>query len=138
MKAIRLILNMGLIWGLIGCGFMGGFNETSLTGTYEGTFQRTVEGNSQGIANVQLTFEGGLFNGNSDEQNYPVICSGSYSLNRSTIQFSNTCMFTADFDWTLILNGDFRIEREGNELILTKSDGVTVDRYSLVKKEKVN
>lgn len=135
MKAIKIFSIVGIIWGLTACGIMGGFNEEGLKGRYEGTFQRTIDGNSEGEAEVWIVFEGGNFNGSSEHRNFPAICAGSYSISRSTIKFSNTCFFTADFDWTLILAGDFRVERSGEALILSKSDGVTVDRYRLVRKD---
>lgn len=134
MKAIKIFSIVGVLWSLTACGFMDCIDEERLRGSYEGTFQRFADGNPQGLAAVELTFEGGSFSGNSEDPKYPAICAGSYTTKRSSISFSNTCLFTADFDWTLILSGDFRIERDEEELILTKNDGNIVDMYRLVKK----
>ncbi|MFD2034428.1 hypothetical protein ACFSKL_06475 [Belliella marina] len=135
MKAIKLFTILGLICSLVGCGLMDGLNEQSLSGYYEGTFERFVDGNSAGVADVSINFEGFNFNGLSEEPRYPVICAGNYSIKRKTISFSNTCIFTADFDWTLILSGDWRIEEAGENLTLSKSGGKVVDRYRLTKVE---
>ena len=44
--------------------------------------------------------------------------------------FENACVWTADFDWTLILWGDWTYTFNGNLLIMTKSNG---DKYTLTK-----
>lgn len=134
MKAIKILSFIGVLWSLTACGFMDAIDEERLQGSYEGTFQRFEDGNPRGLAAVEINFEGGSFSGESEENRYPVICAGNYSINRSSISFANTCVFTADFDWTLILSGDFRIERDGDELILSKNEGLIVDMYRLVKK----
>ena len=134
MKAIKIVSFIGVLWSLTACDIMDAIDEEHLQGRYEGTFQRFVDGTPRGLATVEISFEGGSFSGNSEEPKYPAICAGNYSIKQSTITFSNTCFFTADFDWTLILSGDFRIERDGDELILSKNEGLIVDMYRLVKK----
>ncbi|MCH7413110.1 hypothetical protein MM213_06425 [Belliella sp. R4-6] len=135
MKAAKLLVIAGMVFLIASCGIVDGFGEKSLSGYYEGTFERFVDGNSEGIAEVSLNFEGFNYNGLSEEPRYPVICSGNYSIKRKTISFSNTCNFTADFDWTLILNGDWRIEENDDNLILSRSEGQVVDWYRLKKVE---
>jgi hypothetical protein len=77
-------------------------------GTYNGTFQRqTSTGGS--ISNVSITFSENNYTGQSDVPRYPAICHGAYIVKRSdSITFQNACFWTADFDWSLILSGDYK------------------------------
>ena len=80
-----------------------------LDGTYKGTFQRDIINSDDEIANITLILDKGVFKGSSDKSNYPAICQGTYSIKQDTIIFENQCMFTADFNWTLILDGKYVI-----------------------------
>lgn len=99
-------------------------SKTITNGTYIGTFERN------GVtANVELTFSNGQFTGHSDQDNYPAICNGSYTVSGNTITFENGCGFLANFDWTLILSENWTINSINNSLTLTKANG---DVYSLI------
>jgi len=97
-------------------------------GEYTGTFERN------GIeSSITLNLEEATFNGTSDSDNFPAICNGSYltDSSMSTITFENTCFFTADFDWTLILKETWNYEIvDETNLVLTKQNG---DVYRLSK-----
>jgi len=81
---------------------------------------------------VGLNMGNGTFEGYSDIPNNPAICKGTYSINGSTINFENTCAFTADFDWTLILDGEYTYEKEGNSIFFRRSyENGNVDLYDL-------
>lgn len=103
------------------------------TATYTGTFQRTgVPGSS--IANVSLTLSDRHFNGQSNMPRYPAICNGTFQLSGDSIQFINACVFTADFDWTLILSGKYDIYTIDDQLIITRTYNNQVkDVYNLRK-----
>ena len=94
-------------------------------GNYTGIFERN--GNS---SNVQLNLINGSFNGQSAIQKFPALCNGTYLISGNTITFDSNCAWTADFDWTLILNGQWNYNMNGNLLILTKSNG---DKYTLTQ-----
>ncbi|MEQ8470305.1 MAG: hypothetical protein RIC35_03930 [Marinoscillum sp.] len=102
-------------------------------GTYEGTFTRSSDRQRNQSANVILTFEDGAFTGASDQQKFPAICRGSYEVNTSGILFSDSCIWTADFDWSLILSGQFSIAKDRDNLILTKSREDIIDIYQLTR-----
>ena len=99
--------------------------STNTNGNYIGIFERN------GVSsNVQLNLVDGSFNGQSAIQKFPALCNGTYLISGNTITFDSNCAWTADFDWTLILNGQWNFNRNGNVLILTKSNG---DKYTLTQ-----
>ncbi len=103
--------------------------------TYKGTFKRYNLAGSQ-TANVTLVLEYPNYSGTSDIPKYPAIGQGTYySDNEAKLRFTNKSLFTADFDWTLILDGDYiEVKREGDSLEFAKSyPNGWVDVYKLKK-----
>ena len=99
--------------------------QPELNGNYTGIFERN------GITSiVQLNLENGTFSGDSNIDRFPEICNGNYSVSDNTIAFENECVFTADFDWTLILGDNWNYSLTDEVLMLTKSNG---DTYILNK-----
>ncbi len=94
-----------------------------IEGNYTGTFERN--GNT---SNVTLLLQNNEFNGTSDTDRFPAICSGNYQISTDTISFENLCVWNADFDWTLILSGNWHYTFNNGTLTMTK-DG---DRYVLI------
>jgi len=100
------------------------------SGAYVGTFSRT----GMDTANVRLNIGNGIFSGQSDRVKYPAICHGSYSQGDNTITFVDSCTWTADFDWSLILNGTYNISYPDNTLIrIWRTSGAITDEYLLRK-----
>jgi hypothetical protein len=97
-------------------------NDTTPTlvdGTYKGTYQR--QGVPPGdISQVTLTFGGGKFSGQSQYPKYPALCHGRYTIKGDKINFVNDCVWTADFDWTHILSGEFTVTKKGDSLELAR------------------
>ncbi|MEP4780703.1 MAG: hypothetical protein ABJZ18_07005, partial [Algibacter sp.] len=81
-------------------------------------------------SNVELTFNNGNWTGESEIVKFPALCNGTYSNSGNVITFENACPWTAEFDWTLILGGEWDYSLNGNSLILTKTNG---DKYTLTK-----
>ena len=110
--------------------------DSSLDGVWKGTFQRQGPGNPE-IANVTLEFKDGGFTGSSDRDKYPAICNGTFYLDvGDKINFENKCVWTADFDWSFILDGEYEIVRNGDSLQIIKGyDGIVFwrDVYKLKK-----
>ncbi|MTI29605.1 hypothetical protein E1171_02165 [Cytophagales bacterium RKSG123] len=98
----------------------------SIAGAYHGIFERDKE---QIKVNLELLNK--EFTGNSNKDKFPAICRGTYFLEGNKIQFENFCNWNADFDWTLILAGDWKYQISNQLLILTNKCG---DRYILEKK----
>tara|TARA_B110000116_G_scaffold266126_1_gene276374 strand:- start:855 stop:1241 length:387 start_codon:yes stop_codon:yes gene_type:complete len=99
--------------------------QSEISGAYIGIFERN--GNT---SNIELNFMNGIYSGESEIEKFPAICNGNYSISNNTIEFENVCLWTADFDWTLILGENWNYTKENNILIMTKSNG---DKYTLTK-----
>lgn len=104
-----------------------------LNGTYAGTFQRKVSGTGV-VSNVSLSFNEAAWNGQSSIVKYPALNYGSFIINGSKINFKNESAWTAEFDWSLILNGDYDIAVSGNKITISKSYATgMMDVYTLTK-----
>lgn len=115
-----LFVIVGFVWLFFSC-------ETNqpqlLDGNYTGTFTRGNES-----SNVQLIFENGKFEGSSEATKFPAICNGTYQVSGNKIDFTNSCAWTAEFDWSLILTGSWTFQKTNNLLTLTHLNG---DQYIL-------
>ncbi|MGY6521462.1 MAG: hypothetical protein ACXIUD_07030 [Mongoliitalea sp.] len=128
-------LMLGLLMGLAACNEKQDVDPALLQGQFTGTFERIVDGQSLGVASIGLLLEGNSFSGSGGPNRYPVICNGTFSVSENRITFENACFFTADFDWSLILSGTFRLSRVGGEYILQRSNDNLVDTYRLRRVE---
>ena len=104
-----------------------------LEGSYQGTFHRSAPAVDYVIQNVTLHLNDNSFTGQSGNARYPAICHGSWEAGWNTVNFSNACAWTADFDWTLILDGEFEYEWDGTRLKIWKTMGDMTDVYELEK-----
>ncbi|SRR5258705_9249845 len=103
-------------------------------GTYTGTFQRQVSGNGI-ISNVTITFTSVDWSGQSQYTKYPALCRGTYKINGTDqITFEDSCPWTAEFDWTFILSGDYKLIVNGNSIQISKDyNNAFKDVYKLTK-----
>ncbi len=127
----KIILSFVIILGL-GCS-KSTTNHNVLEGTYKGTFKRNT---SSVVSNVTINLSGINFSGTSDVSRYPAISMGNYQLLNDTIQFNDASIWTADFDWRLILNGEYKITRKDDSLFISRTyNGIvfTEDVYKLKK-----
>lgn len=91
--------------------------EVSLEdGTYYGTFERKLVGSEGTVSNISLTFDSGLYGGQSDAYRYPAIGNGSYEISGDKIEFIDINIWTADFDWSLILVGEYSLSKDGETI----------------------
>ena len=105
-----------------------------LDGTYTGIFFRASPQGNYATADVTLVFKGNTFEGLSSIAKYPAICRGTYTITGDEIEFTNLCVWTAEFDWSYILDGKFTITIEGNEIMMTRDyDDYRRDTYKLVQ-----
>jgi hypothetical protein len=101
-------------------------------GMYIGTFHRT----GMDTASISLTLDGNNYAGQSDIDKYPAICHGSYEFYDNTIRFTDSCSWTANFDWTLILDGPYSITRNNNEWRFSRTNGNVSDEFILRKAQR--
>ena len=109
-------------------------------GTYIGTFVRdAVWTENEDIANISIIVSFDTWTGTSDIVKYPSLCNGTYSINRDKIVFKNNCVWTAEFDWSLILSGEYFIKKINDHSIEFHRDyrsatsDTYVDIYKLTK-----
>ena len=81
---------------------------------YSGIFYRMYPQARILTSEVTLNLDNGKFSGSSSMDNYPAICNGTFEIQRNTIEFTNGCAFTADFDWSFILDGTYEIDEQDN------------------------
>ena len=105
-----------------------------LEGTYVGTFQRLTLSGGQ-ISNVTITFSSNNWTGQSQFAKYPALCHRTYNAKGTNeITFENSCPWTAEFDWTLILSQDYKIKIIGNDIEISRDyNGTYKDIYKLTK-----
>lgn len=110
-------------------------------GIYVGTFQRElVWTENDNIANITMTFTSNTWSGYSDKMKYPALCQGKYSIVGDTIIFVNQCVWTAEFDWSLILSGKYVVKSTGSTIEFYRdyrsaTSDTYVDRYKIIKQE---
>ncbi len=103
-------------------------------GTYTGFFARSSPNAKYQASDVTLVIKGDTFEGGSSIQKYPAICKGTFERIGQKIEFKNSCMWTAEFDWSYILTGEFNISSDGEKIIISRSYGKdTYDTYTLIK-----
>lgn len=113
------------------CGKDEAIQQTVISdGIYKGTFQRQIVWAKTDTASITLTIEGNKWSGTSDLVKYPALCSGTYSIDGNTILFVNECIWTTEFDWTLILSGEYNLKIKGNTIEFSNDDrSATKDTY---------
>jgi len=104
---------------------------------YFGTFQRAPVWSTGDIAQISITFSSGTWTGISNKTHYPALCHGTYKIVNQKIIFTNDCVWTADFDWSFILSGEYDLKIVGHQIEFSKdyrgsSTDTYVDRYVLM------
>ncbi|MCG7752552.1 hypothetical protein [Flavihumibacter cheonanensis] len=111
--------------------------SNTISGRYAGTFKR-YNTSIDKTARVSIDFNKEYWSGSSELATYPALNTGTFSLanNNETISFKNKAGWTADFDWTFILDGNFILHKNNDSLVFTKSYGNgAVDVYKLAKEK---
>ena len=114
---------------------------TRLKGAYEGSF--IYHDLASSIAPppsgpVVLTFTENAYLSTGNPNHIPGGGSGIFELgDHGTIKFEDQNVWTADFDWNLILNGNYKYKLKGDSLILKKElqEGVKTYEYRLKRTE---
>ena len=104
-----------------------------ISGSFSGKFFRTTPAGHMPESQVTVHLNNGAFSGQSSDARYPAICHGAVSKSSGKLVFASACMWTADFDWTLILDGEYQYEYNGERLKFWKQTGDNIDTYDLVK-----
>src|SRR5699024_9165897 len=92
--------------------------------------------NGNTISNpVTLKFiEGDQYQSSANPDRIPAGGNGTYKKKGSTINFTDVNIWTADFDWNLILNGEYEFQQKGDQLILSAhKNEVGLYKYELTR-----
>ncbi|WP_027078044.1 hypothetical protein [Maribacter antarcticus] len=107
----------------------------NLNGNYTGTF--TVEySNGDTFSNpVTVSFnEDNNYQSSANNDYFPAGGNGTYEKNNSTIEYYDINIWTANFDWNLILNGEYNYSINGDELLISANkNDVGFYKYELTK-----
>ena len=122
MNKVFIFLLLVIISGIFGCEKAKNINSGFPEGTYTGTFQRLLPEGDPMVSNVMISFSEGTWSGQSDLPKYPALCNGTFTTKKDRITFENSFAWTADFDWSLILSGDFNFLCNGDSLIISKAN----------------
>jgi hypothetical protein len=102
-------------------------------GTYKGTFTVTYSSGTQ-TGQTTLELKNGKFSCSGNSNRIPAGGSGTYSLDNGKITFNDENFWTADFDWNLILRGQYDYSFNGKKLkISADKNGVGNYEYDLEK-----
>ena len=83
---------------------------------------------------VTVTFDGVNYTSSGGANRYPAGGSGSYTTGNNQITFNDINVWTADFDWGLILSGNYNYHYEGDTVVITKpNDWKITYQYRLKK-----
>jgi hypothetical protein len=110
-----------LLFTILGCESNNNEWDKIPEGVYTGTFQRLPASDEGKIAHVTVTIYSNLWSGESDIIKYPALCYGTYQYYNHKIIFTNSCPWTADFDVSLILGGEYDFRLNGNQLEIIRS-----------------
>ena len=84
-------------------------------GKYKGTFTVTYNSGKQS-GRTTLVLENGKYSCTGNSDRIPAGGSGTYSFDNGKITFAEENMWTADFDWNLILEGQYEYQCNGRNL----------------------
>lgn len=101
-------------------------------GEYSGIFYLQEANGSLQSNPVIVTFSGDNYVGSVGSDRIPAGGSGNYLISNDSITFSDINIWTADFDWNLILNGSYSFQKTNSKIILLKgTKGSNIYRYEL-------
>ena len=99
-------------------------NIADLKGTYSGIFFYTNPVSSVApppSGSASVTFNGSTYTSTGNANHIPAGGSGTFEITDSkTVKFQDTNVWTADFNWGLILNGEYQYQIKGDSLYLAK------------------
>lgn len=131
MKFLYLILFFGIF---LSCGSEESPSLTNIDGSYAGQFYVAVPDADFVSSEVTLIFDNGRFTGTSSKEKYPAMCRGTYEIVGDEIKFTDECVWTTEFDPSIILNGNFKyVVRDGQLVGLNKKIGDNSYVYTLSK-----
>ena len=118
MKKTILFLFVILFWGCEDADT----NFNLQDGNYSGAFTITDSNGISQSGNVMFSFSNNSYTVIPEKLYLPPVGAGTFSAIGNNIILNDTAIHTAEFDWTLILNGSFEISYNGSVLTLKQND----------------
>ena len=101
-------------------------------GTYTGKFKVVYDtATFTGVTTLRL--HGDTYHCEGNDNRIPAGGSGTFAIRDNTIIFHDENMWTADFDWNLILKGEYHYILYGKNLKLTMRKDGAMYEYDLLK-----
>lgn len=102
-------------------------------GAYTGTF-KVVYDTATFTGLTTLRLDGDTYRCEGNDNRIPAGGSGTFAIRDNTIIFHDENMWTADFDWNLILQGEYHYTYDGRNLKLSMRKNATLYSYDLRRK----
>jgi len=99
-----------------------GLDPSEFDGTYGGTFTITNSSGATETGPVTFIFAGDRYSCTPQQHYLPPSGAGYCVSSGRTLRLKDTIAHTAEFDWTLILNGEFSLTYDGVHLVLQQDD----------------
>lgn len=133
-RNLILIHFIALLAVLTSCEDANKRSTPELDGLYTGIFTVEYKDGQLRSNEVTVAFDGNTYSSSTGADRIPAGGSGTFSVKENTITFSDENIWTADFDWNLILNGTYTYSSNGKELVLSADKNeVGSYRYELHK-----
>jgi len=106
---------------LVSAGCSDKLNLSALNGTYTGKFYYIPPADSMKIADATVSFSDNTYSSQGNPDYIPAGGSGTVEiLEGDLLNFKDKNVWTANFDWGLILNGKYKYQVKGDSLILNR------------------
>ena len=86
------------------------------------------------IGNTEIELKTNTFKCSGNNNRIPAGGTGKYKIKNDKITFNDENGWTADFDWNLILNGEYDYNSKGKTLKIWKINTIGTYTYNLERK----
>lgn len=112
--------------------------DVLLDGNYTGVLVITNSVKSVPVTRpISISLQDGKFNIMPGADLKPSGGKGTYTFKNGIGYFTDEDIWTADFDWNMILNGEYNIRSSGVDLTLRKRSNVKTDSSSTIDYEYI-
>ncbi len=131
---MKFFLQLLLIIGLISCSDKVVDYELD-SGTYEGEFMIRHEDGREEKGEIKLIIEGNEYEIISELMYLPPGGAGAIGIKKEKVTFRDTIPHTTEFDFSLIINGEYSLDKNVKGIILRQYDKER-KRYRVMKLER--
>ena len=127
---VLCLVLVGLCLAFVSCD-----KKDDIEGVYTGVFTvKYAEDTSECKGETTLKLQDGKYSCTGNPNRVPAGGSGSYTISDGKITFFDENFWTADFDWNLILSGEYDYTFAGDNLMIYRGNhGIVTHKYELKK-----